>query len=368
MNKTKDLIGKECFSEIIKYRRCTAAISVGVGKTLIGLKRIEHGLKINPNAKILIVAPKISIFETWKLEAKKWNLEYILNNITFSTYRSLNKQGKYLFIILDEIHSLKFSHNIYLSSHKGGILGLTGTPPDEQNKEKFKMIERYAPIVYEYVTDDAVDDGLLNDYEIFLHKIPLGTEKNIEIKTKKASFKISEIDNYNYYEEQIQELQEDFNERNRLKFVRLMRMQAMKKYKSKEEYVKKIIKKINNQCIIFANTIDQAERISLYSYNSKNKASNEYLELFKEGKINVLSCIEQLSEGINIPNLDTGIVLHTYSGNSPKAKQKFGRLMRLPTNKKCTLHVLVYKDTIDETWVNSALERFNSNKIKIIEE
>lgn len=364
----RELIQKECSIEISKHKRCTAAISVGVGKTLIGLQRIVKGLQKNSNPKILVVAPKKSIFQTWKTEADKHNLTYLLNYITFSTYLSLNKQDlDYDFLILDEIHSLKYSHRVWLSMYRNGILGLTGTPPSFKKGEKYKMIDRYAPIVYEYIVDEAIDDGILNDYQIHVHYLELSSEKNILIKTPKYEFYTSEISSYEHSCKSIDKAIEDFD-RKKEKFARLMRMQGMKKFKSKEEYAKKLVDSIKEQSIVFANTIDQAERISLYSYNSKNKASEEYLEMFKNNKIKVLSCVEQLSEGVNIPNLKNGIILHTYSGESPKSRQKFGRLMRLPTNQKCNLHLLVYKGTIDEDWADSVLKKFDETKIKRIEQ
>jgi superfamily II DNA or RNA helicase len=43
--------------------------------------------------------------------------------------------------------------------------------------------------------------------------------------------------------------------------------------------------------------------------------------MFKEGKINKLSTVLQLNEGINIPNLKQGIIMHAY-GNERKAAQR----------------------------------------------
>jgi superfamily II DNA or RNA helicase len=105
-------------------------------------------------------------------------------------------------------------------------------------------------------------------------------------------------------------------------------------------------------------------RICKYSYHSKNKKSDENLELFSDGRINSLSCVLQLSEGISISNLKQGIIMHAY-GNEKKTAQRIGRLLRLSPSEEAICHVLCYKGTQDEKWVNSALQSFDSNKVFI---
>jgi superfamily II DNA or RNA helicase len=71
----------------------------------------------------------------------------------------------------------------------------------------------------------------------------------------------------------------------------------------------------------------------------------------------------QLNEGVNIPNLKQGIIMHAY-GNERKAAQRIGRLLRLNPDDKAIVHVLCYKDTIDEKWVTDALEGFDQSKVE----
>ena len=77
--KTKDKIQSEALEKIDKQHRVGLGISVGVGKTLIGLKHFNKLQKENKNgllfaSKALVVAPKKSIFESWKEDAKKIQL------------------------------------------------------------------------------------------------------------------------------------------------------------------------------------------------------------------------------------------------------------------------------------------------------
>lgn len=46
-----------------------------------------------------------------------------------------------------------------------------------------------------------------------------------------------------------------------------------------------------------------------------------------------------------------------------KTSQRIGRLLRLNPDKTSTIHILCYQNTIDEKWVESALDLFDQSKI-----
>jgi superfamily II DNA or RNA helicase len=76
-----------------------------------------------------------------------------------------------------------------------------------------------------------------------------------------------------------------------------------------------------------------------------------------------LSCVMQLNEGVNIPNLRAGIIMHAY-GNERKANQRIGRLLRLNPDDTAYIHILCYSGTVDERWVAEALRDLDPRKIK----
>ena len=79
-----------------------------------------------------------------------------------------------------------------------------------------------------------------------------------------------------------------------------------------------------------------------------------------------LACVQQLSEGVNIHDLRTGLMMHSF-GNEVKARQRIGRLLRLNPDQTATVHILMYLDTVDVGWVESALETFDAAKIYYVE-
>jgi superfamily II DNA or RNA helicase len=147
-----------------------------------------------------------------------------------------------------------------------------------------------------------------------------------------------------------------------LQMKRILRMKALMSFPTKERYAKQLLDMIDEKCIVFCNTTEQADWVCADSYHSKNPDSAGNLDNFKNGAITKLSCVQQLNEGVNIPNLKVGIILHSYS-NERQSSQRIGRLLRLNPKDKATIHILAYKDTVDMDWVSEALKDIDSEKI-----
>lgn len=357
--KTKDEIQNEALEALNKFDKGAAAISMGVGKTKLGLMHMKS--KFTDYSKFLVVAPKLSIFQSWKDDAEKFGYGYLLDHIEFSTYLSLHKQDNdYDIIYLDECHSLTEKSDEYLDNHTGGIIGLTGTYP--KRGDKLKRLIRYCPVRYTYVVDDAVTDKILNDYEIKVHLLPLDTKNTVPVKGKFGNFYTSEVKQNSYWNKRINAEQN----KKSLQFLRIMRMKALMSFPSKENYVRKLLRESTNKCIVFANTQDQADKLCNYSYHSGNKLSEDNLRLFKEGVIKKLSCVHQLSEGVTIPDLKEAIIMHSYGGSSAKTNQRMGRALRLNPDDKATVHILCYEGTSDEKWVNDSISNLDKSKIEYI--
>jgi len=358
---SKNVIQQEALELVRGRKRCGLGITMGGGKTLIGLQHMAE--QFEPGDRFLVVAPKRSIFKSWEATAYEFGLAYLLPAIDFSTYLSLHKQPlNYKVVYLDECHSLLHSHEAWLAKYQGVILGLTGTPPRFTMTEKGQMVERFCPIVYTYVTDEAVKDGILNDYKIVVHHLKLDVRNTVKVTNRKTgqSWYTSEWESYRYWEDRM-EVNGGSNSKD-IEWLRLQRMRVLMEFPSKVTYAKQLLVQTSNKTIVFANTQRQAEEICAYSYHASNLQSNRNLELFVKGEIQCLSSVSQLNEGISIPDLKEGIILHAYS-NERKTAQRIGRLLRLNPNEVATAHVLCYDGTVDENWVQEALHGFNGEKI-----
>ena len=357
----REQVQNDALNTVIKYQRAGLALSVGVGKTLVGLNYIDYFFNQNSKLKVLLVSPTLTIINNWKNEIVKFKKDYLLSSIEFTTYRSINKHdnSKYDVVILEEAHNLLDSHLNFLGHYTGRILGLTGTPPRYQDSEKGRMVNQFCPMKFTYITDDAIDDDILNDYRIIVHMMNLSTQNTIPVNLKDKSFFTSERKNYDFWSDRL----DSASSPKQRQITAIMRMRALMGFKTKEDYVKKLLNNIEDKCLVFANTQDQADELCMYSVHSNNPDSELNLINFKEGVIDKLSCVMQLNEGVNIPNLRAGIIMHAY-GNERKANQRIGRLLRLNPDEIATVHVLCYRNTIDEKWVQEGLKDLDQLKIR----
>ena len=357
------------------HRLVGAAVAMGVGKTLIGLRDMERLLAdgqlpdsaINP---FLVAAPTHAILNSWPQEARKFGLAHLLDAITFTTYRSLSKvlsQGHYHKLYLDECHTLRDSHEPGLKAHvarKKSILGLTGTPPAQPGSEKGRLVATYCPMRVDYTTDEAVLAGLLNDYRLVVHRLPLSPVRDYVFTTKaSSSFTTSERESYQYWSARLANADQDALP---VETLRLLRMQALMHYPGKGHYMAHLASQFTEKVLLFTCNQQQAEQQAVHTYHSKNKDSQANLARFNTGEIQRLACVAQLSEGVNIPDLRVGIIWHAF-GNERKAAQRIGRLLRLNPDQTSTVHLLMYQDTVDEYWVPQALAAFDPAKISYVD-
>lgn len=355
--KDREIIRTEALDAVRPLHRCSVNCSMGVGKTLLGLSHMNE--RYTDYVLYLVVAPKLSVFQTWKEEAEKHNLLHLLDHIKFTTYLSLWKHdlNSYDGIYLDEFQNLTENHDEPLSSYTGPILGLTGTAPAGSYGEKVRMMNEYCPVVYTYTVDEAVGDSILNDYEIVVHHLELSDVRNIPVKGK--TWFTSERIAYDYWSNRINAA----TTAKELQITRIMRMKAMMEFPTKTRYAKTLIQGISNKLLVFANTTTQADSFGIPSYHSKNPKSEKNLTDFKEDLITKLSCVLQLSEGINIPGLVELLILHAYANNRRLA-QRLGRGLRLKVGQKAIINVLCFDHTVDAQWVTAALEDFDQSKIR----
>jgi superfamily II DNA or RNA helicase len=371
----KQVLQAHVLAVIANRQLAGIAVAMGVGKTLIGLRDMDRLLTAGKLTGVftkpfLVAAPTQTILDSWPQEAYKFGLAHLLDQLEFTTYRSLSKtlsSGSYHKLYLDECHALKDSHESGLKAHvrgKRSILGLTGTPPAHPNSEKGRLVATYCPMLVDYTTDEAVLAGLLNDYRLVVHRLPLRSVRDYVLTTKSGSqFTTSERENYCYWSKRLANADQD---QLPIETLRILRMQALMNYPSKGHYMRYLASQQTEKVLLFTCNQQQAEAQTSHTYHSKNKHSQANLAKFNAGEIQCLACVSQLSEGVNIPNLRVGIIWHAF-GNERKAAQRIGRLLRLNPDQTATVHLLIYQDTVDEQWVAQALEAFDPAKISYID-
>jgi superfamily II DNA or RNA helicase len=297
----KQALQDQVLATIQGRRLAGIALTMGLGKTLIGLRDMACLLAAgklpeqSPGKPFLVVAPTQAIRASWPQEARKFGLAHLLDRIEFATYRSLGKAlatVTYLKLYLDKCHALKDSHEPGLKAHaakKRSILGLTGTPPAQAQSEKGRLVATYCPIVLDYTTDEAMLAGLLNDYRLIVHRLPLCIVRDYVLTTKSGSqFTTSERENYHYWSKRLAGAAQD---QLPVETLRILRMQALMNYPGKGHYMRYLASQQTKKVLLFTCNQQQAEDQSEHTYHSKNKHSQANLDKFNAGEIPRLACV-----------------------------------------------------------------------------
>ena len=96
----------------------------------------------------------------------------------------------------------------------------------------------------------------------------------------------------------------------------------------KQKTVAKLLTLLNNRrSIVFCSNIEQTEALGIPCVNSK--IGTENLNEFNNDKINSISCVNMLDEGMNLNNCQVGIFMMLNSSKRMQI-QKCGRLLRHP--------------------------------------
>lgn len=324
-----------------------------VGKTKIVIDALN---KIKSSKKILVLAPRILIFKSWKKEILKWGLNSQIE-ITYCYSNSLKKNNEYYDLIVgDECHeyNLKVLALLRTRQKQGTkILGITGTL-NEMNKFHYDNILGLN-VFYEYSFAQAVKDGIVSDYQI------LCVGCDLDEKNKTFSGK-TEKKEYDYWDTQYKDAVAK-QKYSSLNFLMSKRLNIIYNSKTKLEKTKEILNLIDAKCLIFTGRVEIADQLGDASYHSKSESTN--FEAFEKDKIQKLAVIGMVSMGVTIPNLKHVVFNQTQSSEND-CIQKAMRTMNIEKGKVAQVYMIYLKNTQDEVWMRSAIEGFEKEKIKFI--
>lgn len=373
-----------------KHKHTILQLPTGYGKSRIALEMLN--LRYPEAANVLIVAPKLVLFDTWKAEINKWFPENKWD-ITFTTYVSFPKHSarSWDMIIFDECHHIteRVKYNYYRPLYKNTIY-LSATIKKELTWW-IKTVHQNKVDFIKLTLKNAIDDDVLPEPLVYL--IPMTLDDRVVnqtyVKNKKAKtvIEVPYLQRNKYWRRKDIQLRVKCTEsqynailENQIEFYKNLYMNSQAQYQKniwlhiagerlkylsglKEQYIKRILKKLSKQRVItFCGDIKQTERLGKNSINSKSKDSSDVLNNFNNNKINHITCCNMLNEGVNLVNCQIGIWA-MYNSSSIMIIQKIGRLLRHDTP---IVILPYYIDTREEEIVKKMLENFSENHIKIV--
>lgn len=363
-----------------------AATRVGKSKVMIDcIAKLTKEEKID-NILWLVPTTKLKN-EDMPQEFKRWGQEALLEKVRFECYASLKKLkgSKFDVIVLDEVHHLTKAKALILDTiTTKKKMAITATKPD--NEKRRRMIESMFEIVADYSVDQAVNDKVISNYQIYVVDLYLDNKlKYIKAGNKKVSWLQTEKEAYDWLDSQFKK-----NARV-LKQIQIQLNYAKKRNDTKQ--IEELKEKLKKQCFFFKRSMQKRAEF-IYTLQSKKVAAKTLLkhlpeemrtliltqrteiadelcehryhtkdtkgyDLFCEGKTNKLSACRSLDEGVSLPNLDVVFIQQAWS-TKRQFVQRAGRALGLREGHVGKIIALRVKGTQDETWVTNAISEFNN--------
>ena len=387
------------------------AMATGTGKTLTSLNCLLNQYNENNTYKAVILVPTIALVNQWKHECRKFNFNNVITvssqekwpqNISFlnsassfidvsfviivtyaSFYRSnfqshFQNLPKETLLIADEAHNLgSFNISKVLPKiHLNQRIGLSATPDRKFDEIGNKSIEDFfndmPPFVYSYTMEQAMQMGWLCKYKYYPHIVKL-TDVELAEYVKKSKQLIKYFDNQTKRYKDCKEveilllerkriihkahnklavfksiLDNEFNKRGNLKYTLVYVPEGIEPNYDDVDYIiedQDDISLINEYTRAVSST-DSSIMVKQYTSNTSNR--NDVIKGFQQGKIDVLTSMKCLDEGVDVPRSELAIFCAS-TGNPRQFIQRRGRVLRThPEKTFAVIHDLVVVPNIDD--------------------
>lgn len=331
--------------------------SVRSGKTRILLTAIREMSDNDLDISILVSTPQVDIIHSWIDECKK--LVYY-PKIEYCNFKSLYKvqDNKYDYIVFDEAHTIPLENTLPIVSkivkNNDKVILASGTY-SEETLLNLKFSTGLKQIV-NYSTDDAIKDGIVNDFKVEVHLFKLDNTKSVQFGGSKKWYSTD----YKECQRMTKKVDNSFGKDKMV--AALFRMKMINSCQSLIRNVKKWIEdNPDKRFILFTADEKVGMNYNMPMFNSKSK-NNDVLKDFQEYRSNSLCLIKKGGTGVTYEDLDT-ILITDINSNSETLEQRCGRSLLFEEGKESTVHIFCSLEEFQMNWLNKSLESINPNRI-----
>ncbi len=337
-------------------------MATGTGKTFTAIRGIEKLLEDKGKGLLVVVAcPYTHLIRQWTKEFSREGLVarsvfgsvsswlgevrgelrdlsagYVDYLVLVTTYDTFAKdhfsdllQGRRVVLVCDEVHAVGTElRTEYLSETYEFRLGLSATPTrwlDPMGTDK--IMSYFGPVVMEYSLHDAIASKRLVPYEYHIHAAELSQDEieEYESLTKKIAMAYGRTRN-------------EEKER-RLQLLLIKRRNIVKNASSKMASFEEILSSMGNpeKMLVYCSdkqidgVLERLNKRSIihhqFTYLEDTEKRRELIDQFGGGVYQVLVAMKCLDEGVDIPPVESAILLAS-SGNPKEFIQRRGRLLR----------------------------------------
>jgi superfamily II DNA or RNA helicase len=241
----------------------------------------------------------------------------------------------------------------------GQILGLTGTLSSWTERTLEEELDIH--VIATYPIEKAIEEGVIVDYEIHVIRVPLDTRTLQEYKSKQKTEK-KQFDDLTWVINKMD------REGGNAMFLRLARMRIIQSSVAKRNATKRLLAThADERVLVFCGTTAIADNLGIPSYHSKSN-EKQLFEDFAEGKGNHLAVVKIGNTGVTYKPLDK-VIINYFDSNAENLAQKINRCMAMEYNtpdKKAHIYIISSDESVEQKWLNKALEFFDKNKIKYL--
>jgi len=389
-------------------------MATATGKTVVGLDAICQTARsvVSSSQRILVVCHTRALMDQWVNEiVSKLGLSTRLDvgtvifdsgEIRVTTPQNINsttdnefENTSYDLLIVDEVHHYTEPDDGWgqvLTLNYDRFLGLSADTSEFNSG--FPAGERL-PVVFEYTQADAIDDGIIPEFEWLLHPVTLhpdeqsdhdrlsqniaATLDNISRDPETAQIEskydceISSVSDVLTYVRWVDKVPDTWDH-----LLRLLHLRRQVIYKSQaaveatiklaEDYLQAGIK-----LIVFTMQQTTADRLArrlhphfLVHADSHSDQASSIAE-FEAAESGVLIGVKMLDEGVDVPNVD--VAINTASTKTRlQLLQRQGRILRREGHHRPIFHHFVHEDEIEYyRRLESTLPTVEPNPIPVIE-
>ena len=330
------------------------------GKIYTTINILEH---FKDDINILIAYPDAKIKDSWQEDFETRG--YKNPNVTYTTHLSLHKHTikRYDMFIIDEIHLLSDAQMdacYEVMSNATAVLGLTGTLSSWTESELDQRLR--LPVICNYSIDQAIQEGVIVDYQITVLKVPLDNYVVQEVKGKARTEK-KHFDATSWVIDKL-----DKQGQNTM-MLRLKRMRIIQNSIAKLALTRQLLQKYNDQrVLVFCGTTDMADNLGIPSHHSKS-GDKEAFKKFAEGEGNHMAVVKIGNTGVTYKPLNK-VILNYFDSNAENLAQKIQRCMAVEydnVDKKAQIYIISTTEDVETRWLSKALAFFDVSKIKYID-
>lgn len=367
----------------------TIVAATGFGKTRIAIKTIKWLQIKHPEIKVIIVVPTTSLQEQWMDNLREQGC--LMENLQVYVINSVIKQKHECdLLILDEAHRYpadSFSQVFHMVEYYM-IMCLTATL--ERLDGKHALIQKYAPVVDTITIEECLMNKWVSNYKEYAVVIEPDDLDVYNELTKKFNehfeffdrdfglvMSMTGKDGWRRRDSYARELCRDAAALNEVRksvtihSVECFRaMQARKKYIAEHPEKLRVAEEIiahrpNQKIITFSSSVSAAERFTdgyIYTGKTSKKTNRLTLDEFSKMKSGILHSVKLAEEGIDLADLQVGIMLGVNSSKIKHAQTR-GRVVRYQEGKEAEFFTLILKDTVEIEWWRKSVGENSACKV-----